>query len=81
MICRQRFLRWWAAVAHSEKIAKLIRQVATNANGFTEPEPGRSFGVTIQSNRNRPKSHGKPRKSHNPSVKEDARPERPLKSP
>lgn len=88
MICQQRFLPYWAAVARSVKDAKLIRQVAANANGFTGPEPGRSFGVIIQSNKNRPKSnrkrpesHGKPRKSNNQSVKEDARPERPQKSP
>lgn len=81
MICRQRFLHSWVANAHLERFATLTRKVAANANGITALEREHSFGAGIQSNKNRPKSHGKPRKSHNPSVKEDARQERPQKSP
>ena len=81
MICQQRFLPYWAAVARSAVDATLIRQVVGNANIFTGPEPGRSFGANTRTDKSGSKSHKKPRKSHNPSVKEDARPERPQKSP
>ena len=62
MICQQRFLHYWAANALSVADMILIRQVVASVNGFIGPEPGRSFGAAIQSNKKRPKSHTNPRK-------------------
>ena len=48
MICQQRFLPYWAAIARLAGNAPLIRQVADNANIFIERERVHSFGADIR---------------------------------